>query len=148
MIDVVLSDREFAALKRLSDGFVFSNEVSSAEKLCFMRLVSAGLAKLEPPDPNSLYLLPQHLWEVKQYKITQPGLGLFLQLQQARDERARQEEQRIADRAQTIEDQKKNRRHDFAVAAFGGAITLFVEHIDDILHFLDATAELVLSLLL
>lgn len=65
----------------------------------------------------------------------------------ASENRAAKEEQAYADRAQILADKKHDRRHDFFVAAFSVAATLFAEHIGDIIDFSKVTAEKVLVLL-
>ena len=147
MSDIVLSDGERSALKYLvTVGPVFAKDIDFPEYWDFVRLKTLGFAKMELPDPNFLYLLPDDRHEAYQFKITGPGYNEYLRLEQARNERAHQEEQRKADRAEDIKNQKKNRRHDFAVAAFGGVVTLFVEHINDVMHLLDVAIKHVISL--
>lgn len=59
----------------------------------------------------------------------------FLSESEVRNQKAAQEAKDSADDSQRIVDKKKARIHDFFVAAFGSAFTLFLEHLDDIVHF-------------
>ena len=67
--------------------------------------------------------------------------------QQEAEESAAEEEQAVADRMQVIADNKHDRRHDFAVAAFSAAAALLLEHIGDVIDFSKVTGEKVLFLL-
>lgn len=51
---------------------------------------------------------------------------------------AEQEKEQRAQDAQRIKDKKQARIHDFAVAAFSSALTLTLEHIEDIAHFIES----------
>ena len=51
-------------------------------------------------------------------------------------QRADEEAQKRADDTQRIKDKKNARIHDFAVAAFSVALTLFLEHIVDFVDFI------------
>lgn len=52
-----------------------------------------------------------------------------------------------SDRAHAIREKKKDYRHDFAVAAFGSAVALFLEHIGDVIDFIKVSVEKILTLL-
>lgn len=52
-----------------------------------------------------------------------------------------------SDRAHAIREKKKDYRHDFAVAAFSSAVTLFLEHIGDVIDFIKVSVEKLLTLL-
>lgn len=84
-------------------------------------------------------------------KLTPEGLHLLLSAQEAAkqkaDEQAQQAEKDASDRAQVLSDKKKDYRHDFAVAAFGSAFTLFIEHVGDIIDFIEISVEKILTLL-
>lgn len=69
------------------------------------------------------------------YCITAQGLSAFLSESEVRNQKAEQEAKDRAQDVQRIVDKKKARIHDFHVAAFGSGFTLFLEHLDDILHF-------------
>lgn len=69
------------------------------------------------------------------YCITAQGLSAFLSESEVRNQKAAQEAKDSAQDVQRIVDKKKARIHDFHVAAFGSGFTLFLEHLDDILHF-------------
>lgn len=92
------------------------------------------------------------------YRLTAKGIEALRQedvrlaaAEQAAEDHAREQAQQAekdsSDRAQVLSDKKKDYRHDFAVAAFGAAVTLFVEHIGDIIDFSKVTVEKVLLLL-
>lgn len=49
---------------------------------------------------------------------------------------AEQEKEQRAQEAQRIKDKKQARIHDFHVAAFGSAFALLLEHLSDIVHFI------------
>lgn len=68
-------------------------------------------------------------------------------LEQMRKERADQDAEKHAADAQAVKDKKKDRRHDFLVAAFGAALTLFLEHIGDVVDLINVALEHVLTLL-
>lgn len=70
------------------------------------------------------------------YLITAQGLSAFLSESEVRNQKAEQEAKDSAQSAQRIVDKKKARIHDFLVAAFGSAFALFLEHLDDIVHFI------------
>lgn len=69
------------------------------------------------------------------YLITAQGLSAFLNENESRNQKADEDAKQRADDSQRIVDKKKARIHDFFVAAFGSAFTLFLEHLDDIVHF-------------
>ena len=70
------------------------------------------------------------------YCITSQGLSAFLGECEVRNQKAEQEAKDSAQNAQRIVDKKKARIHDFHVAAFGSAFALLLEHLDDIVHFI------------
>ena len=80
-------------------------------------------------------------------RIGSLGIAAMLEyesrLKKEENERARQEAKDRAEHAQAVEDKKKDRRHDFLVAAFGGIVTLLVEHFGDIMHFLQKLVDIV-----
>lgn len=117
-------------------GPVFAKDIGFPRYWNFVRLKDLGFAKLETPDPNFSYMLPEDKREAYQFKITKPGYNEYLRLKQMREERAKQEEAQHAQDAQMILDKKKDRRHDFCVAAFGCAVTLIIEHLGDIANFI------------
>lgn len=83
-------------------------------------------------------------------RLTERGLSALSAHQDKVDREAQQHAQRAAereaDRANAIMDKKKDHRHDFAVAAFGGAVTLFFEHFGDLIDLLQLSLEKVLLL--
>lgn len=60
---------------------------------------------------------------------------------------AKRREEAAANDAKAIKDKKQQYRHDFHVAAFSVALTLLLEHIGDIVHFVKVAAEKVLLFL-
>ena len=61
--------------------------------------------------------------------------------QELADYKAQQSEQHRSDSHQQIDDHRKLLRHDYLVAAFTVALTLFLEHVPDIANFLKLAAE-------
>ena len=78
-------------------------------------------------------------------RLTERGLSALSAHQDKIDREAQQHAQRDAerkaDRANALFDKKQERRHDFAVAAFGGAVALFFEHLGDIKDFVQPLVE-------
>lgn len=72
------------------------------------------------------------------------------ELEQTRNDfasyKAQQDEQRTADHEQAVVDQKKNRRDLYISTAFSVCLTLFLEHIPDIIRFFQRVLEFVRSL--
>lgn len=58
--------------------------------------------------------------------------------EEMRRQQAEQEAEKRAQDAQRVKDKKQARIHDFAVAAFSSALTLSLEHIEDIAHFIES----------
>lgn len=142
MNGIYLSEGEQAALEYLATrGPVFGMDIDKDIYFDFVRLKDVGFAVYELPDPNFLYQLPPEKQEAYQFKITSAGYNEYIRLKQVREERAKQEEYRSAKDAQAVLDQKKSRRHDFCVAAFGGAVTLFVEHFGEIVDLIELLLE-------
>ena len=136
MTEIYLSDGEFAALEYLvTVGPVFANDIEPEIYWDFVRLKDVGFAVMQTPDPNFLYMLPEERRDAYQFKFTNAGYNEYLRLKQMHDERADQEERQRAQDNQLLLDKKKDQRHDFCVAAFGGAVTLIVEHFDVVADF-------------
>lgn len=70
------------------------------------------------------------------YLITTQGLSAFLSENESRNQKADEDAKQRTDDSQRVIDKKKARIHDFHVAAFGSAFTLFLEHLDDIVHLI------------
>ena len=68
-------------------------------------------------------------------------------LEQVRKERSDQEAKERAAHAQNVKDKKKDRCHDFLVAAFGAAVALLFEHIGDVVDAITVMLERILLLL-
>lgn len=66
--------------------------------------------------------------------------------QEFADYKAQQREQYRADGVQRIADNKQLRRHDYFVAAFTFALTLFVEHFTDVVDFAQVSLEAFIAL--
>lgn len=60
---------------------------------------------------------------------------------------AKRREEDAANNAKAVEDKKQQFRHDFHVAAFSVALTLALERLGDIVHFVQVAAEKVLLFL-
>lgn len=58
--------------------------------------------------------------------------------QQVADQKAEAAREKAANDAKAVLDKKKSRRHDFKVAAFTVILTLFLEHISEIVNFIKA----------
>ena len=63
------------------------------------------------------------------------------------DFKAQQAEQRKADAVQAQVDKKKQRRHEYLVAAFTVALTLFIEHFFDVVKLMQVAFETLIALL-
>lgn len=110
-----------------------------------LSLKDKKLVVIELPNPNFLYQLSPEQQMQYQVKITSLGVDQ-LALHQERlhdkiEEDSKREEERRADDAKAVENKKKDYRHDFCVAAFGGAVTLFIEHLGDVIHFVDVLLD-------
>ena len=108
MDTITLSDSEYDALSYLvKHGPVFSVDIDYPMKWDFIFLKNHGLAKLELPDPNFLYHLPEDRHTAYQFKLTSYGYECYKReasaKQQLIDEQARHEAEREADRAQAVE---------------------------------------------
>lgn len=66
--------------------------------------------------------------------------------QELADYKAQQSEQHQSDAQQQIDDHRKLLRHDYLVAAFTVALTLFLEHFFDIADFLKPALKMLLAL--
>lgn len=64
-------------------------------------------------------------------------------IQRECDERTRQEAKERSQRTQAVKDKKQDRRHDFFVAAFGGAVTLAVEHASELVDFFKRLVDII-----
>ncbi|MBR2798932.1 MAG: hypothetical protein IKE17_14495 [Clostridia bacterium] len=58
--------------------------------------------------------------------------------QQVADQKAEAAREKAANDAKAVLDKKKSHRHDFKVAAFTVILTLFLEHISEIVNFIKA----------
>ena len=149
---IELPESAFRALEYLAAyGPAFCRDIPDEEYFWFLHLKEKGLAKMELPDPNFLYLLPPEKRGWYQMKITGEGFTLLQlhkeKLQKEIDIEANREADRRSDYVQAIEDKKKDRRHDFLVAAFGAAVALFFEHIGDVVDAVTVLLERILVLL-
>lgn len=144
MDEVYLSDDEFAALEYLvTVGHVFAKDVEFPRYWDFVRLKSLDFAKMEFPDPNFLYMLPEDRREAYQFKITTTGYNEYLRLKQVRDERTKQEE---SDEAAKQAEDKRWRKDvsrswvqfwlNILFSAIGFAAGVFIEHYFAILEVL------------
>lgn len=110
-----------------------------------LSLKEKKLVAIELPDPNFLYQLSPEKQNQYQVKITSEGLNQLAlhqeRLQNKEEADAKREEERRADNAKAVKDKKKDYRHDFLVAAFGGAVTLLFEHRGDIIHFVNVLLD-------
>ena len=134
-----------------ANGPTFCRDIPDKEYVWFLHLKEKGLVKMELPDPNFLYLLPPEKQDWYQMKITGEGFVLLhlLQekLQKEKEIEAKREAERESDRVQAVKDKKKDRRHDFLVAAFGAAVALLFEHIGDVVDAITVMLERILLLL-
>lgn len=147
MPEIFLSDKEQIALDRLAtNGPIFGLDIPFDDYFAFVRLKDIGYAVQELPNPNFLHELTDERKSAYQFKITPDGYNEYIRLKQMRDERAKQEEAQRAKDAQVALDKKQDRRHDFKVAAFGGAVTLFVEHFGRVVDCIEVIIEKILLL--
>lgn len=140
MSDIVLSDGERAALEHLvTAGAIFAKDIGFPERWDYIRLKNLGFAKMDLPDPNFLYLLPNDRQEAYQFKVTGTGYNEYLRLKQIRDERERQEAkqaaQRVEDRAHADQNAKQQFKHDWRIAIFNAISSFALGAIAD--HFFD-----------
>lgn len=136
------------ALDRLGKGeSIIIDDLSMEAYFSFLHLEKIGLIERRLPDPNFLYQTPKALWDKELYKLSNDGVTAYKLLQDRRqqmsDQRAEEEAAKAAQEAQRIEDSKKQRRHDFAVAAFGGVVTLFAEHFPEIVDLIKRLFEFI-----
>lgn len=84
--------------------------------------------------------------EAQRAQQTAASIGaISAALEQTRDEfadyKAQQSKQRDSDAVQAAVDKKKQRRHEYLVAAFTVALTLFLEHFPDIVELAKLALE-------
>ena len=138
---VTLSDSEFAALSYLvKHGPVFSVDIDYPMKWDFIFLKNHGLAKLELPDPNFLYHLPEDRQTAYQFKLTSYGYECYKReasaKQQLIDEQARHEAEREADRAQAVEEKKRDHRHDLKILILSALISAALDLVNSLISSL------------
>ena len=136
-----MSDELFAVLEYLANhpqipyktiDHLFGDNAHLVLHLRDMEYVS-----IKQENPNLRHLLPEDQQQDYFVFIKSEGLEAYRLEKKMRDERAKEEERKHAQDVQMALDKKKDHRHDFHVAAFGGAVTLFVEHIGDVIDFLE-----------
>ena len=135
MDTITLSDSEYDALRYLvNHGPVFSVDIDYPMKWDFIFLKNHGLAKLELPDPDFLYHLPEDRHTAYQFKLTSDGYECYKReasaKQQLIDEQARHEAEREADRAQAVEEKKRDHRHDLKILILGALISFVLDLIN------------------
>lgn len=141
MIDLDRIPSEFlAALARLDHGSILVRDASHSEAIAYIYLIDVGLVKRHLPDPNFLYHVPSSIREEEMYSLTMDGFVACRLLEDRRNQIAKEKESKRANDAQMALDKKKDHRHDFCVAAFGGAVTLFVEHFGDLIDLINLLA--------
>lgn len=72
------------------------------------------------------------------YTLSQLGIAALSRYEQMCDQHADEYAQKRAEDAQRVKDKQQSRKHDFAVAAFSVALTLFLEHIVNIIDFIES----------
>lgn len=130
----------------------------SPRDLDLLRAIAADPVSFRPADEMSrrrVVSLRQggyirSRWDKPGYVLMPKGADVLSAIddrakQQAEDN-ARAAEKEQSDRLQLASDRKKDYRHDFVVAAFSVALTLCVEHADDLFHFCEQAARWLLSL--
>ncbi len=138
---ITLSDSEYDALRYLvKHGPVFSVDIDYPMKWDFIFLKNHGLAKLELPDPNFLYHLPEDRHTAYQFKLTSDGYECYkretLAKQQLIDEQARHEAEREADRAQAVEEKKRDHRHDLKILILSALISAALDLVNSLISSL------------
>ena len=138
---ITLSDSEYNALRYLvKHGPVFSSDIDYPMKWDFIFLKNHGLAKLELPDPNFLYHLPEDRHTAYQFKLTSDGYECYkreaLAKQQLTEEQARHEAEREADRAQAVEEKKRDHRHDLKILILSALISAALDLVNSLISSL------------
>ena len=138
---VTLSDSEFAALSYLvKHGPVFSSDIDYPMKWDFIFLKEHKMAKLEPPNPNFLYHLPEDRHAAYQFKLTSYGYECYKREASAKqkliDEQARHEAEREADRAQAVEEKKRDHRHDLKILILSALISAALDLVNSLISSL------------
>ena len=146
MDTITLSDSEYDALSYLvNHGPVFSVDIDYPMKWDFIFLKNHGLAKLELPDPNFLYHLPEDRHTAYQFKLTSYGYECYKREASAKqkliDEQARHEAERISDRAHADQDRKLHFKHEWRIAIFELLGGFLLGAISD--HFFDIVGRAV-----
>ena len=141
MDTITLSDSEYDALRYLvNHGPVFSVDIDYPMKWDFIFLKNHGLAKLELPDPNFLYHLPEDRHTAYQFKLTSDGYECYKReasaKQQLIDEQARHEAEREADRAQAVEEKKRDHRHDLKILILSALISAALDLVNSLISSL------------
>lgn len=141
MDTITLSDSEYDALRYLvNHGPVFSVDIDYPMKWDFIFLKNHGLAKLELPDPNFLYHLPEDRHTAYQFKLTSDGYECYKREASAKqkliDEQARHEAEREADRAQAVEEKKRDHRHDLKILILSALISAALDLVNSLISSL------------
>lgn len=141
MDTITLSDSEYDALSYLvNHGPVFSVDIDYPMKWDFIFLKNHGLAKLELPDPNFLYHLPEDRHTAYQFKLTSYGYECYKRETSAKqnliDEQARHEAEREADRAQAVEEKKRDHRHDLKILILSALISAALDLVNSLISSL------------
>lgn len=141
MDTITLSDSEYDALSYLvNHGPVFSVDIDYPMKWDFIFLKNHGLAKLELPDPNFLYHLPEDRHTAYQFKLTSDGYECYKREESAKqqliDEQARHEAERKADRAQAVEEKKRDHRHDLKILILSALISAALDLVNSLISSL------------
>ena len=141
MDTITLSDSEYDALSYLvKHGPVFSVDIDYPMKWDDIFLKNHGLAKLELPDPNFLYHLPEDRHAAYQFKLTSYGYECYkretLAKQQLIEEQARHEAEREADRAQAVEEKKRDHRHDLKILILSALISAALDLVNSLISSL------------
>lgn len=143
---IELPESAFRALEYLAAyGPAFCQDIPAEEYFWFLHLKEKGLAKMELPDPNFLYLLPPEKRGWYQMKITGEGFTLLQlhkeKLQKEIDIEAKREAKRLEDVLRSEQNRKKQFRHDWWIAIFT-AVTGFISGaVTD--HFFDVIVNAV-----
>lgn len=118
------SDEQYSLMFRLKRGLVWQWGVNQADDSVLRFLVDDGVAEAHCE------------YGCDWYALSQQGLAMLSSYEQMCKQCADEDAKQRSEEAKRIIDIKQSRKHDYAVVAFSVALSLFLEHIVDIINFL------------
>ena len=134
MLSSPLPEEYASVLARLAvSGPIFAEDVpaSGLSVSALFYLKEHKLIDLRKPNPNYMYLYPADRQQSLMFIITGEGMALHDRLTQQREQdtqrRAEEKEAARAQRAQAVEDKKREHRHDLKILILGALISFVLD---------------------